>query len=38
MIPDDHKIIEDVVHKEASAKDFVFTSGEIGPTHDDDNC
>ena len=35
VIPDDHKIIEDVVHKEASAKDFVFTSGGIGPTHDD---
>ena len=35
VIPDDHKIIEDVVHKEASAKDYVFTSGGIGPTHDD---
>ena len=35
VIPDDHKIIEDVVYKEASAKDYVFTSGGIGPTHDD---
>ena len=35
VIPDDHKIIEEVVHKEASAKDYVFTSGGIGPTHDD---
>ena len=34
VIPDDHKIIVDVVHKEASAKDYVFTSGGIGPTHD----
>ena len=35
VIPDDHRIIEDVVYKEASAKDYVFTSGGIGPTHDD---
>ena len=35
VIPDDHKIIEEVVNKEASAKDYVFTSGGIGPTHDD---
>lgn len=35
VIPDDHRIIKDVVYKEASAKDYVFTSGGIGPTHDD---
>ena len=35
VIPDVHRIIEDVVYKEASAKDYVFTSGGIGPTHDD---
>ena len=35
VIPDDHRIIEDVVYKEASTKDYVFTSGGIGPTHDD---
>ena len=35
VIPDNHRIIKDVVYKEASAKDYVFTSGGIGPTHDD---
>ena len=35
VIADVHRIIEDVVYKEASAKDYVFTSGGIGPTHDD---
>ena len=35
VIPDVHRIIEDVVNTEASAKDYVFTSGGIGPTHDD---
>jgi molybdenum cofactor synthesis domain-containing protein len=35
VIPDNHKIIKDVVYKEASEKDYVFTSGGIGPTHDD---
>ena len=35
VIPDDHRIIEKVVCKESSTKDYVFTSGGIGPTHDD---
>ena len=35
VIPDDHRVIENVVYQEASAKDYVFTSGGIGPTHDD---
>ena len=35
VIPDDHRIIESVVNHESSAKDYVFTSGGIGPTHDD---
>ncbi len=35
VIPDDLNIIESVVNNEASAKDYVFTSGGIGPTHDD---
>ena len=35
VIPDDLNIIESVVNIESSAKDYVFTSGGIGPTHDD---
>ena len=35
VIPDDLNIIESVVNYESSAKDYVFTSGGIGPTHDD---
>ena len=35
VIPDDHSIIKDVVNNESSLKDYVFTSGGIGPTHDD---
>ena len=35
VIPDDHNIIKSVVNHESSTKDYVFTSGGIGPTHDD---
>ena len=35
VIPDDLNIIESVINNESSAKDYVFTSGGIGPTHDD---
>ena len=35
VIPDDHSIIKGVVNNESSLKDYVFTSGGIGPTHDD---
>ena len=35
VIPDDHIIIKSIVNNEASTKDYVFTSGGIGPTHDD---
>tara|TARA_Y100001968_G_C19385178_1_gene732472 strand:- start:56 stop:784 length:729 start_codon:yes stop_codon:yes gene_type:complete len=35
VIPDDLSIIKSVVINEASLKDYVFTSGGIGPTHDD---
>ena len=35
VIPDVHGIIKGVVTNESSLKDYVFTSGGIGPTHDD---
>ena len=35
VIPDNHNIIKSVVNSESSLKDYVFTSGGIGPTHDD---
>ena len=35
VIPDNHNIIKSVINREASLKDYVFTSGGIGPTHDD---
>tara|TARA_B100000963_G_scaffold294257_1_gene264854 strand:- start:780 stop:1508 length:729 start_codon:yes stop_codon:yes gene_type:complete len=35
VIPDDHSTIERIVKIESSSKDYVFTSGGIGPTHDD---
>ena len=35
VIPDNHIVIKSVVNNEASTKDYVFTSGGIGPTHDD---
>ena len=35
VIPDVHSIIKGVVNNESSLKDYVFTSGGIGPTHDD---
>ena len=35
VIPDNHSIIKNVVKSESSLKDYVFTSGGLGPTHDD---
>ena len=35
VIPDNLSAIKDVVYTESSLKDYVFTSGGIGPTHDD---
>ena len=35
VISDDHSTIENVINSESTSKDYVFTSGGIGPTHDD---
>ena len=35
IIPDDHKVIQDVVIECHNDFDYVFTTGGIGPTHDD---
>jgi molybdenum cofactor synthesis domain-containing protein len=35
IIPDDHKVIQDVVIECHKDFDYVFTTGGIGPTHDD---
>jgi len=35
IIPDDHKTIQDTVIECHNGFDYVFTSGGIGPTHDD---
>ena len=35
IIPDDHKIIQEMVIKCHNKFDYVFTTGGIGPTHDD---
>lgn len=35
IIPDDAKTIIDTVNELRSAQDYVFTTGGIGPTHDD---
>ena len=35
VISDDHSTIESVINSESTSKDYVFTSGGIGPTHDD---
>ncbi|KAI9487179.1 MAG: MoaB/Mog domain-containing protein [Benjaminiella poitrasii] len=34
-IPDDYEAIEETIKRLSSKHDFVFTSGGIGPTHDD---
>ena len=35
VIPDESSIIENIVSNESTEKAYVFTSGGIGPTHDD---
>lgn len=35
VVPDDHDVIVNAVRSLSAAHDYVFTSGGIGPTHDD---
>lgn len=35
VIPDDHEVIVDAVNQARARFDYVFTTGGIGPTHDD---
>ena len=35
VIPDDHQVIADAVNEARRRFDYVFTTGGIGPTHDD---
>jgi molybdenum cofactor synthesis domain-containing protein len=38
VIKDDHNVIADTVRTLRQTYDYVFTSGGIGPTHDDITC
>ena len=35
VIPDDHKVIANTINEVRTNHDYVFTTGGIGPTHDD---